>query len=147
MAKREHVRETVKETPGGEYWKERAEAGWRLVAVEWERETRTGEGEAGRRFEVPFGLKVAADCEHLEENEAEMQVLLFMMELVVRDVSLSRMADELNQRGYRTRQGMQWTPVEVFNMLPRLVEVGPWIFSDEEWMTRRKAVGAVAWNS
>jgi len=27
------------------------------------------------------------------------------------------------------------------------VEVGPWIFSDEEWMTRRKAVGAVAWNS
>jgi len=147
MAKTEHIREAVKSTPSGEYWKERAEAGWHLVAVEWERETRTGEGEAGRRFEVPYGLKVAADCMHLEENEPEMQVLLSMMELVVKDVSLSRMADELNQRGCRTRQGLQWSPVEVFNMLPRLVEVGPWIFSAEEWLVRRKAVGAVAWNS
>jgi hypothetical protein len=147
MARTEHIRETVKSTPSGEYWKERAEAGWRLVAVEWERETRTGEPEGSRRFEVPFGLKVAADCLHLEENEAEMQVLVHMMELVVKDVSLSQMADELNQRGCRTRQGMEWNPVEVFNMLPRLVEVGPRIFSAEEWQVRRRAVGAVAWNS
>jgi hypothetical protein len=51
-------------------------------------------------------------------------------------------AEELNRRGFRTRAGGDWSPVAVFNLLPRLIEVGPRIFSSEEWIVRRpKLVG------
>jgi hypothetical protein len=36
---------------------------------------------------------------------------------------------------------MRWTPVSVFQMLPRLIEVGPKIFSTREWQERRENVG------
>jgi len=39
--------------------------------------------------------------------------------------------------GYRTRAGKPWSRVAVFNMMPRLIEVGPRIFSSEEWEQRR----------
>jgi hypothetical protein len=61
-----------------------------------------------------------------------------MMELTVQDGPYSAIAEELNQRGYRTRQGMRWTPISVFQMLPRLIEVGPKIFASDEWQERRK---------
>jgi len=43
----------------------------------------------------------------------------------------------LNETGYRTRGGKPWTRVAVFNMMPRLIEVGPRIFNSEEWEQRR----------
>ena len=60
-----------------------------------------------------------------------------MMELIVQDYSLTLVAAELNKKGLRTREGGPWTPVSVFNMLPRLIEVGPRIFSSDEWEDRR----------
>jgi hypothetical protein len=30
-----------------------------------------------------------------------------------------------------------WTRIAVFNMMPRLIEVGPRLFSSEEWEKRR----------
>ena len=109
------------------------------VAVEWEREA-TAEKPAITQppAEVPFGLKVAGDCAHLEEDTNEREVLVAMMELTIQDGPYSSIAEELNRRGFRTREGVRWTPVSVFQMLPRLIEVGPRIFNSLEWQERRQ---------
>ena len=139
MPKLERIREIVKDSLTAEYLKQRTDAGWKLVAVEWQREIEGGLEEAQRFIEdVPFGLRVAADCQHLEEDPTERDILVLMMDLIVQDHPLSKVADGLNQAGFRTRQGSPWSPVSVFNMLPRLIEVGPHIFSSEEWMARRE---------
>lgn len=148
MAQTERIREVLRTAPDPNYFNERTAAGWRLVAVEWEREGETDEQESGRRREdVPFGLRVAHDCQHLEEDPAEMEALRLMMELVVQDISFPHMADELNRRGYRTRDGFKWDLVSVFNMLPRVIEVGPRILHSEQWLDRRKQLPKIAWNS
>jgi hypothetical protein len=83
-------------------------------------------------------LRVASDCSRLEEDPQERGVLVQMMELIVQDYSITLVASELNKRGLRTRTGSPWTPVSVFNMLPRLIEVGPHIFSSDDWEARRE---------
>ncbi|MGH9570862.1 MAG: recombinase family protein [Candidatus Angelobacter sp.] len=137
MAKVERIREVVTGSVDLEYMRQKAEAGWKLVALEWRREI---EGEDARQViveEIPYGLRVAADCSRLEEDPQERGVLMQMLELIVQDYSITRAATELNKRGLRTREGGYWTPVSLFNMLPRLIEVGPKIFSSDEWETRR----------
>jgi Recombinase len=142
MSKRERIREIISGPLAPEYLKQKADQGWSLmgVSVEWEREIEADQplGEAtGLGEEVPYGLRVAQDGLHLEENAAEKETLVRMMDLIVEDHSLSRVAEELNGRGFRTRQGALWTASAVFNMIPRLVEVGPRIFSSEEWVALR----------
>ncbi len=134
MARVERVREVLSSPLTPEYVLYKAESGWKPVAVEWERESAGVEG----AVEVPFGLQVASDCLHLEENPAEMEVLMLVMELIVQDRPISQVADELNRAGQRTRRGLKWGPVEVFELLPRLVEAGPRIFTSEEWKARRQ---------
>lgn len=137
MAKVERIREVVTGSVDLEYMRQKTEAGWKLVALEWRREI---EGEdAGQVIveEIPYGLHVASDCSRLEEDPQERGVLMQMLELIVQDYSITRAATELNKRGLRTREGGYWTPVSLFNMLPRLIEVGPRIFSSDEWETRR----------
>jgi hypothetical protein len=112
--------------------------GWKMVAVEWERERSDVQAAPPPEAEVPFGLKVSGDCAHLEEDSNEREVLVAMMELTIQDGPYSSIADELNRRGFRTRDGVRWTPVSVFQMLPRLIEVGPKIFNSEEWQRRRE---------
>jgi hypothetical protein len=139
MAKVERIHEVLSKPLEPEYVKQRAEAGWKLVAVEWERETEAAEKEAGRVVEeVPYGLRVGDDCAHLVENPAETQVLIRMLDCLVEDYPFSKVADELNRSGLRTRSGSKWEAVSVYNMLPRLIQVGPRIFSSEEWHARRK---------
>src|SRR5574340_1641522 len=120
----------------------RAREGWKLVALEWEREQPTG-GPAPA-VEVPFGLRVAGDCRHLEEDPIEFRALMLMMEQIVLDLPLSTVAEALNDAGIRTRQGLPWDRISVFNMLPRLIEVGPRMFSTEEWRVRRRSIFKVA---
>ena len=60
-----------------------------------------------------------------------------MMELVVEEGSYARIADEINRRGFRTRQGHKWSPVSVFEMIPRFIEVGPHVFRSQEWQKRK----------
>jgi len=62
---------------------------------------------------------------------------MFMMEMIVKDEPLTKISDELNQRGYRNRDGNAWTPGQVFDMLPRLVDVGPRIFTNNEYIARK----------
>ena len=148
MAKIERLREAVGVSPSLEYFAEKSRAGWKLAAVEWEREVEGEEKERGAFLEdVPYGLRVSEDCLHLEEDAVEKQVLTLMLELLVRDRPFSGVAEELNQRGFRTRQGTKWTTVSVFNMLPRLIEVGPRIFASQEWTANKKRLLTVAWTS
>jgi hypothetical protein len=144
MAQLERTREILKGSLEPEYIRQREGAGWRLVAVEWEREVEAMDTESEPRHEAaPFGLRVAGDCERLEENPDEMAFLLAMMELIIQDISITKVAEELNRKGFRTRRGAEWGPVAVFNMLPRLIEVTPRIFSSEEWVERRKRLALV----
>jgi hypothetical protein len=139
MARIERMRQVVPELFGAEDWKQKREAGWKPVAIEWERELAVEHpGSSEPAGAVPFGLKVAGDCTRLEENPEEQEVLLTMMELTIQDGPYSGIAEELNRRGYRTREGYRWTPISVFQMLPRLIEVGPRIFSTAEWQQRRE---------
>ena len=139
MARVERIREVVTGSVDLEYMKKKTEAGWKLVAMEWRREIAGDEKqEAIIVEEIPYGLRVASDCSRLEEDPDERAVLIKMMELIVQDYSLSLVASELSKAGLRTRSGGPWTPVSVFNMLPRLIEVGPRIFSSEEWEARRE---------
>jgi Recombinase len=136
MAKQK-LREVLTTPLTADYVARRAAEGWEAVAVEWERE-----GDEAAEFsqdveEIPYGLQVASDCHHLEENPAEKKVLVLIMEQIVQDEPLSKVAEELNRNGHRTRQGTKWSPVAVFNLLPRLIEAGPRIFSSEQWAKRR----------
>jgi len=141
MAKLERVREVLSKPLEPEYVKLRAEAGWKLVAVEWEREVEEAQRQPGRSLEeIPYGLRVSDDCLHLVENPAETQVLIQMLDGIVQDMPFSKIAEELNRSGLRTRSGAKWEPVFVFNMLPRLIQVGPRIFSSEEWQAQKKHV-------
>jgi len=145
MARVERVRQDVSASFGPHDIQRQSEQGWRLVAVEWERELSDEAPEPGVPGAVPFGLQVAPDPPpRLEENPTEREILFLMMELTIQDGPYSAIADELNRRGYRTRQGMKWTPVSVFQMLPRLIEVGPTIFATEEWQQRRQKLARLA---
>jgi hypothetical protein len=146
MAEGERIRESLQGPLDATYVKQREQAGWKLVAVEWERAeaapavpaVATSVEEPPSLMDAPFGFRVAGDCEHLEQNPTEMQFLLSMMELIIQDISLVKVAEELNRKGFRTRKGAEWGPVAVFNMLPRLIELTPQIFNNEEWLERRK---------
>lgn len=139
MAKVERVRELMTTPPGAEYWRAKTNGGWRLVSIEWERDVpEPPPGKDLPAAEVPFGYRVANDCKHLEENPEELQILMVMMEVIVQDRPLRDAAAELNKRGFRTREGLKWSPPSVFELLPRLIEIGPRIFTDEEWVERRK---------
>ena len=144
MAKLERIRESLEGNLDPEYMKQRQQAGWRMVGIEWERE-KAVEAEAQHTAieSTPFGTRVSGDCEHLEENPTEMQFLLSMMELIIQDISLTKVAEELDKKGFRTRKGTEWGAVAVFNMLPRLIELTPRIFATQEWVERRKQLTLV----
>ncbi len=139
MTKICRIREVVKSLPDPVYLAQRSEAGWRLVALEWERVDESGASKTQpMREKVPYGMRVSDDCLHLEENPEELQILMLMMEGIVQDNPLSKVVSALNAAGFKTREGEAWDAVAVFNMLPRLIEVGPRMFSTEEWEMRRR---------
>ncbi|MBI3404270.1 MAG: hypothetical protein HY046_02310 [Acidobacteria bacterium] len=141
MAKPERIREVVLGDLSTADMQARQANGWRLVAVEWERDAQgSAAADAILEADVPYGLRVASDCLHLEEDPSERDVLLEVMELIVQDLPLSRVAEELNRKNLRTRHGMRWNPISVFHLLPRLIEVGPRVLSSEEWIIRRNHI-------
>src|SRR5260370_11148646 len=114
------------------------DAGWSLVGLEWEREVETAVQPEEREApiaseEIPFGLRIASDCRHLEDDPLEIQTLKFLAEMIVQDVSFTSMADALNVREYRTRDGRPWTAAAVFKLTPRLIDVAPRLLSGVEW--------------
>jgi hypothetical protein len=114
----------------------RAKDGWRLVAVEWERDLPQTTPDLSDQ--VPFGLQLSPETATLELNPQEWQALILMMDMTVQEGPYWTIAEELNRRGFRTREGQPWTPISVFQMLPRLIEIGPKIFATDEWRKRRE---------
>jgi hypothetical protein len=116
----------------------KASQGWRPVAIVWERDVDDHQPPLADITEpVPYGLKIAEDCTALEQDVQEREALVVMLEKIIQDKPLSEIAEDLNRRGFRTRHNHPWTPGSVFDMLPRLIEVGPRVFSTEEWVVRR----------
>jgi hypothetical protein len=136
MKKTERVRQVVSGVVSNAELSQRAADGWKMVAIEWEREVDAAED--ALPASVPFGLRVAAETQQLEEDPDEREILFQMMELIVQEGSYTRIADEINRRGFRTRSGGKWSPVSVFEMLPRLIEVGPHLFQSAEWQRRKQ---------
>ncbi len=132
MARIERLRETVSKPPSAEEIHQKAADGWELVAVEWQREAAAGA--ETKAVPTPFGLRTGGGETELETDAGEVEALKVMLGLVIDDRnSLAQVAEELNRRGFRTRNGETWSQVTVFNMLPRLVEVAPEIFAGSDW--------------
>jgi len=154
MKKIDRIREKVTILPTSVYLSKMHDAGWSLVALEWEREIEISgrpeapalESEVGSE-EIPFGLRIAADCRHLEDDPLETHTLKFLAEMIVQDISFTSMADALNVREYRTRDGHPWSAAKVFKLIPRLIDVAPRLLSGSEWESRKQQLSKVAWNS
>jgi len=135
LRRTERVRQSISGALEPSDLEQRIEGGWKLVAIEWEREVESAYDQL--LAEVPFGLRIAPEAQRLEQHPGEREILLQLMELMVQEGSYAYIADEINRRGFRTRQGEKWTQVSVFEMLPRLIEVGPQLLQSEEWQKRR----------
>jgi hypothetical protein len=140
MAYVERIRDMITQPLLEEIVRQRTSAGWHLVSLEWRRELPDAEEPTEGSFpeDIPFGLRISEDCKRLEVDPNENQALLQMMEMLVQDFPFSNIASDLNEKGFRTRDGKRWSPVAIFNMIPRLIEVGPRLFSTEEWEVRRQ---------
>jgi hypothetical protein len=140
MSNSERTRQVITGEFGADQLQQKLSEGWRPVVIEWEREIVTQAAITAPAPEVPYGLRVSGDCAHLEADPSEREVLFQIMELTIQDGPYSGIAVELNRRGYRTRTGQPWTPISVFQMLPRLIEAGPGILNSDEWRERRKKI-------
>jgi hypothetical protein len=133
MAKVERIREVLSRPFDESYFRAKLSEGWRLIAVHWERDVEGSPSEPARwTEEVPYGLRVADDCIHLEEDPVERRALELMLKLISSDKSMSQIALDLNDQNLRTRSGSLWTQTAVFNMLPRLIEAAPHIWKKEQ---------------
>ena len=145
MANKERIRETLSSLPTLEYLVERVEAGWKPAAIEWERES-AGAGDVvdkAVKEEIPFGLRVSDDCSGLVESPSERAIIITALDMIVDDRPLSQIAEELNRRGYTARDGKPWTPSALFTLLPRMIQVGPRVFTSSEWVTRKQRLPRV----
>ena len=88
-------------------------------------------------IEVPYGLRVADDCVHLTRHAREHEAMQIMLDLIVVDHPLSLVAEELTRRGYVSRSGEPFSQVDLFRLLPRLIEVAPEVFESSRWADLR----------
>jgi hypothetical protein len=138
MATKERMREPISGLIRPDYLEERIKAGWRLVGLEWERESaETPSAPNEWTEEIPYGLRVSDDGMRLVGNPVEIEIVVRALDMIVDDSPLSHVADRLNERGLRTRDGETWTAGALFQLLPRMIQVGPRLFSSEEWLNRR----------
>ena len=147
MNRKERVRETMIALPTLEHLVDRVEAGWKLVALEWEREAASapaGNLEPSQVVQaIPYGLRVSDDCAGLVESPSEQQIVITALDMIVDDRPLSEVAAELNRRGHTQRDGQPWTPTALFVLLPRMIEIGPRLFTSSDWATRKERLPRV----
>ena len=140
MAYFERIRDVVSEPFSSDVIRQRAAAGWQMVSIEWRRELPESEAPTAGAFseDIPYGLRISEDCQRLEIDPVENRTLTLMMELLVQDFPYSSIVSDLNEKGLRMRDGRPWNRIAVFNMTPRLIEVGPRLFSTDEWQKIRQ---------
>ncbi|MGH9319859.1 MAG: recombinase family protein [Vicinamibacteria bacterium] len=136
MKEVERWREPVSAFPTPEALAKKREEGWRLAAIEWERAS--GRDVPAESRPIPYGLRISADCRHLEVDPTEKKVVATIIAMIAGDHPLSRIASELNHKGFRTRSGSEWTQLRIFQMLPRVIELGPEILSASEWSDNKR---------
>jgi hypothetical protein len=147
MAYFERIRDVISGPFSPEVIQQRTMAGWQMVSIEWRRERPDQETptEGAYNEDIPYGLRISEDCLRLEVEPTENQAMMLMMELLGQDFSYSSIVSDLNEKGFRMRDSKPWNRVAVFNMMPRLIEAGPRMFSSEDWkrlqrgMSRTKA--------
>ena len=141
MAFYERMRDVVAGPYSADVVRERQGAGWQMVAIEWRREVPEAEALKGTTGgeAIPYGLRLSDDCARLEVDPGEHAVLFQMMELLSHDFSYASIVSDLNERGLRQRDGSPWTRIAVFQMMPRLIEVGPRLFAGDDWKGRRRS--------
>ena len=141
MAHFERIRDVISGPQSPEIIQQRTAAGWRMVSIEWRRELPDSETPSDGAFneDIPYGLRISDDGLRLEVDPGENRALLLMMDLLAQDFSYSSIVSDLNEKGFRTRSGRPWSRVAVFNMMPRLIEVGPRLFASEEWKSQQHA--------
>lgn len=135
MSDHEILREPLDEMPDEEHLETRRAEGWRLSALEWRR-PRTGASDPSDETEAepPYGLRLEPETARLEPSVGEERALRMMLKLVIDDRnSLDDVATALNREGLSTRAGRPWNAREVFQLLPRLVEVAPGIYRSRDW--------------
>lgn len=138
MADTELARDTILNDVFDEIIRHRRRSGWRMKAIEWERgETITGA--TSRHEPVPYGLRVSSDCQGLQIDSSEMEVLTVITEMIIHERPLTVIADALNERNLRDRGGRFWTPNSVFQLMPRVIDSSRYIFNTPEWPQRRAA--------
>src|SRR5438874_3711322 len=95
MPQKERIREPLTGLPTLEYLVERRSAGWKLIALEWERESGAPAAEPPLQIieEIPYGLQVSPDCSGLVESPSERQIILIALDMIVEDRPLSHVAD------------------------------------------------------
>ena len=139
MTVNERIREHRDDLPSEEELRVRQSEGWKLVAVEWERGAGSTESatESARR-EVPYGLRASSDRLFLEDHPQELATLRRILSGLVDDVPLTAIAERLNDEGLRTRRNRRWKQSDLFDLLPRIVEVGADILRSDAWSDDRK---------
>lgn len=131
-----------------DYFVQKASEGWKLAAVEWVREVQDSASDSRpvevsvRPEQIPYGLRIADDGMNLERNPLEMTVLLLILEEIVKEKRVTEIAADLNVNGFKTRSGSAWSASAVFELLPRLIEMGPTLLKSPEWLQRRGGAGA-----
>ena len=139
MKRKERMRDTFPAAPSPDYWSNKANEGWKLVAAEWERDDVPAGSDSPWVEEIPYGMKVdRIVC--TVENPEEKDALIFMLEMIVADKPFSEVAECVNARGFRTRAGGGWTQIDIFNLTPRLAEVASRIYPTHDWAERRKGI-------
>ena len=135
----ERIRDVVSTPISPEIIRDRSASGWQMVSIEWRRELPDSETPSTGAFaeDIPYGLRISDDGLRLEVHPTENRALMLMMDLLGQDFSYSSIVSDLNEKGFRTRSGQPWSRIAVFNMMPRLIEVGPRLFASEEWRSHQ----------
>ena len=133
----ESVRDVITGEASLEYFARRFSEGWKIATIEWFREAHTA-ADPGVKHQsaLPYGMRVSGNCA-VEENPLESTVLLLILEQIIREKRITEIAEALNEQGYVTRNGAAWSPTDVFNLLPRLIETGPSLLKSTAWQERR----------
>ena len=140
MAHFERIRDVISEPFSPEVIRQRTAAGWQLVSLEWRRELPSSEAPSEGAFseDIPYGLRISDDCHYLEVKTRREQGAHADDGVAGAGFPYSSIVSDLNEKGFRMRNGRPWSRVALFNMTPRLIEVGPRLFSTEEWKRVRQ---------
>lgn len=68
---------------------------------------------------IPFGFTLDDDRIHLKENWEEQCVIALMVSLREQGLSYPKIADTLNRKNISPKQGTQWWPMSVSNIVKR----------------------------